>query len=128
MDNEEIKATETEEKTDDTNVSETSKETETTEVPGVVTIKLRNEFEFEGITYKEFKLDFNKLKGKDLIAIENEMTSLEEFALTPEISPNYCARIAAKAAGVSSEVIANLPLKDFNNVKNAARRFLTDTD
>lgn len=98
------------------------------EETSVVIVKLRKEFEFEGITYNEFKLDFDSLKGVDFIKIEKEMNSLNEFALSPEISPNYCARIAARAAGVPAEVIMNLSLKDFNTIKNKARDFLAVLD
>lgn len=98
------------------------------EETSVVIVKLRKEFEFEGITYNEFKLDFDSLKGVDFIKIEKEMNNLNEFALSPEISPNYCARIAARAAGVPAEVIMNLSLKDFNTIKNKARDFLAVLD
>ena len=107
---------------------EVTKAATAAEETSAIIVKLRKEFEFEGITYSEFKLDFDSLKGVDFIKIEKEMNNLNEFALSPEISPNYCARIAARAAGVPAEVIMNLSLKDFNTIKNKARDFLAVLD
>lgn len=89
------------------------------------TVKLQNEYEFEGKKYTEINMDFDRLTGVDFIDIEQEMNDMGEYALTPETSPNFCVRLAAKAAGVNVEVIKHLPIKDFNRVKNAARNFLT---
>ena len=92
------------------------------------TLKLSKPFVFEGETYTEFNFDFDSLTGNDFIEIETEMNDLNEYALTPETSPNFCARLAAKAAGVNASVIKGFPLKDFNKAKNLARSFLTSMD
>lgn len=38
------------------------------------------------------------------------------------------AKLAARAAGIGSDVIENLPVRDFIAVKNMARDFLINTD
>ena len=83
-------------------------------------------YTYEDKTYTRLVFNFEKLIGDDLVAIENEMTAVGEFALTPEISTAYLYRLAAKAAGVGSDVIANMPIRDFGKIKNAARDFLIE--
>lgn len=87
-------------------------------------IKLSKEYTWEGKTYNEFKMDFDKLTGQDMLNIEKEMSEKGEFSLSPEVSPSYCVRIAARAAGVAFDVLANLPMQDFNRIRNIARNFM----
>lgn len=86
--------------------------------------KFQKPYIYENKTYEELVFDFEKLRGEDLVAIENEMTSLGEIALSPEISTAYLYRLAARAAGVGSDVILQLPAKEFGRIKNKARDFL----
>lgn len=90
--------------------------------------RLIKPFEWEGKTYTEFVFDFEGLKGADLIAVEDEITMDGSYIITPEISTPYMAKLAARAAGVGSDVIENLPVRDFIAVKNMARDFLISTD
>lgn len=94
--------------------------------PGVY--KLSKPFEWEGKSYTEFDFDFENLKGTDMIDIENEMAINGEYAVSPEISTSYLSKLAARAAGVGSDVIENMPIKDFNAAKNRARDFLINMD
>lgn len=82
---------------------------------------------FEGKTYTRLVFDFEKLIGDDLVAIENEMAAVGEYALSPEISTSFLYRLAAKAAGVGSDVIAHMPIRDFGKIKNKSRDFLIST-
>lgn len=84
-------------------------------------------FEYEGKTYQELTFDFGRLKGRDMVAIENEMQSMSEYALAPEISTSFQSKMAARAAGIGSDVLEAMPLKDFNKITGAARRFLLDS-
>lgn len=84
-------------------------------------------YTYEDKTYKELVFDFEKLIGDDLVAIENEMAAVGEFALSPEISTSFLYRLAARAAGVGSDVIVNLPIRDFGKIKNKSRDFLVST-
>lgn len=84
-------------------------------------------YTFEEKTYTRLVFDFEKLIGDDLVAIENEMASVGEYALSPEISTSFLYRLAAKAAGVGSDVIAHIPIRDFGKIKNKSRDFLIST-
>lgn len=84
-------------------------------------------FTFEDKTYTKLVFDFEKLIGDDLVAIENEMAAVGEYALSPEISTSFLYRLAAKAAGVGSDVIAHMPIRDFGKIKNKSRDFLIST-
>lgn len=84
-------------------------------------------YTFEDKTYTRLVFDFEKLTGNDLVAIENEMAAVGEYALSPEISTSFLYRLAAKAAGVGSDVIAHMPIRDFGKIKNKSRDFLIST-
>ena len=84
-------------------------------------------YTFEEKTYTRLVFDFEKLIGDDLVAIENEMAAVGEYALSPEISTSFLYRLAAKAAGVGSDVIAHMPIRDFGKIKNKSRDFLIST-
>ena len=76
-------------------------------------------FEFEGKTYDKLTFDFEGLLGSDMIAVENEMAAVGEYVLSPEM--------AARAAGVGSDLIEHLPIRDFGKIKNKSRDFLVTT-
>lgn len=84
-------------------------------------------YTFEDKTYTKLVFNFEKLIGDDLVAIENEMAAVGEYALSPEISTSFLYRLAAKAAGVGSDVIGNMPIRDFGKIKNKSRDFLIST-
>ena len=94
---------------------------------GVYTHVFKKPFEYEGRTYEELTFDFEHLKGRDMVAIENEMQGMSEYALAPEISTSFQSKMAARAAGIGSDVLEAMPLKDFNKITGAARRFLLDS-
>ncbi len=81
-------------------------------------------YKFDGKTYTKLEFNFEKLIGTDLVNIENEMAAVGEFAISPEISTSFLYRLAARAAGVGSDVISSLPLREFNKIKNQSRDFL----
>ncbi len=81
-------------------------------------------YKFDGKTYTKLEFNFEKLIGTDLVNIENEMAAVGEFAISPEISTSFLYRLAARAAGVGSDVISGLPLREFNKIKNQSRDFL----
>lgn len=94
---------------------------------GVYKHVFKKPFEYEGRTYTELTLNFEGLTGRDMLAIENEMQAMSEYALAPEISASFQCKMAARAAGIGSDVLEALPLKDFNKITGAARRFLLDS-
>ena len=86
--------------------------------------KLGKTFEYEGKKYDELKFDFGALNGNDALAVEEELEAINKYILAPETSKAYQSRMAAKAAGVSNDLLEALPLQDFNRITNAARNFL----
>ena len=94
---------------------------------GVYVHEFTKPYTFEEKTYTKLVFDFEKLIGDDLVAIENEMAAVGEYALSPEISTSFLYRLAAKAAGVGSDVIAHMPIRDFGKIKNKSRDFLIST-
>lgn len=90
--------------------------------------RLKKPFEFEGNIYEEFILDFDSLKGKDLINIDEELSFLGKFIVSPETSLAFKTILVSKATKVSYDVISNLPLKEFNELIKRATGFLLDTD
>lgn len=94
---------------------------------GVYTHTFKKPFEHEGKTYAELTFNFVGLKGRDMLAIEKEMQDMSEYALAPEVSTSFQCKMAAKAAEIGSDVLEAMPLKDFNKITGAARRFLLDS-
>ena len=124
---EDIKKTEsTQEKTEETK-AETAVVTDSDTPQGAYVHKFQKPYTYEDKTYTELVFDFEKLIGDDLVAIENEMAAVGEFALSPEISTSFLYRLAARAAGVGSDVISSLPIRDFGKIKNKSRDFLVST-
>ena len=98
------------------------------EIPvGAYVLSLLRTYTYEDSTYERFVFDFEKLTGDDLINIENEMAAMGEIILAPETSTSFLGRMAARAAGVGSDVISGLPVRDFMRVKNLTQNFLTGT-
>lgn len=89
--------------------------------------EFKKPYKYEDKTYTKLVFDFEKLIGGDLVAIENEMAAVGEFALSREISTSFQYRLAARAAGVGSDVIEHLPIRDFGKITNKSRDFLVST-
>lgn len=98
-------------------------EAEKTESDSVYVHRFKKPFVWEGETYNEITFDFGSLKGTDLNEVEIEMQSENKYAPIPEYSIAFVLKIAARAAGVHSSVIENLPLADANIVRKKARSF-----
>lgn len=120
------KAENTQEKTEETK-AEAAVVTDSDTPQGAYVHKFQKPYTYEDKTYTELVFDFEKLIGDDLVAIENEMAAVGEFALSPEISTSFLYRLAARAAGVGSDVISSMPIRDFGKIKNKSRDFLVST-
>lgn len=94
---------------------------------GTYTHTFRRPVKFEDKTYKSLTFYWDRLTGADMISIENEMQDMNEYALSPEMSASFLAKMAAKAAGVGSDFIEALPVPDFTKIRNEARSFLLST-
>jgi hypothetical protein len=108
-------------------VLEEAKQDVRQEAKGIYVHAFKKTFEYEGKTYEALTFYWDRLTGRDMIAIENEMLTMNEYALAPEISSSFLCRLAARAAGIGSDVLESMPISDFGRIKNAARDFLIST-
>ncbi|GHV07102.1 hypothetical protein FACS1894217_07150 [Clostridia bacterium] len=90
--------------------------------------EFKTPFDYEGEKHKTMNFCFEKLTGRDMIAVEAEMTALGEFAIIAQISVNYLSRLAARAANIDIDVLQAIPVKDFNTIVNHSRNFFNVTD
>ncbi len=91
-----------------------------------ITIPLRKPFTYEGKEYNEIRLDLDALSGKDVIDAETEARSMGARAIMLESSKVYQSILAAKAAGVTVDLIQALPAKEFSQVTGAVQGFLLE--
>lgn len=102
-------------------------EMQETQEAGTV-IKLSRPFTWEEKEYTELRLDFEKLSGDEIMALEADFLAMNEGRnFLPAFKtdhPAYQAVLAAKALGVHFNFLKKLPAKDFNKVTVAARNFL----
>lgn len=98
-----------------------------TAMVGVYVHKFSKPFKYENKTFETLNFYFERLTGRDMIAIENEMQAMQEYALAPELSCNFQGKMAAKAAGIGSDILESMPINEFNKITNAARDFLIGT-
>ena len=78
----------------------------------------------EGKQYKTMTFYFERLTGEDVEAVEAELQDQNKYVLSPEISSVFQSMLAARAAGVGSDEIKRLPVRDYMKIKNKARDFL----
>ena len=91
----------------------------------VVDVEFTKPLEWCGKTYERAHLDFSRLTGRDMEAIDDEMGgNLPAF---PANSRRYQKLLAAKASKIPSDAITHLPAADYNAMVSAARNFLIAT-
>ena len=91
---------------------------------GVYLHKFKTPFEYEGKVYETMVFDFERLTGRDVIKIENEMQSDNEYALDPLLSRNFQCRMAGRAGKIGRDVLEAMPILDFNKIVIKTRSFL----
>ena len=79
--------------------------------------------EFEGKTYEGLDLNLEALIGKDIIATKKEAMDLARMPVT-DVSKIYHVCVAARASGVTPDMILSLPAKEFNRVTLETQGFL----
>lgn len=88
------------------------------------THKFAKPVEIMGQKYSSLTFYFEKLTGDDVEAVELELQQRNIVVLSAEVSSAFQSSIAARAAGMASDEIRRLPLRDYMKIKNAARNFL----
>lgn len=88
------------------------------------THKFAEPVEIMGKKYSVMTFYFERLNGDDVEAVELELQQRNIVVLSAEVSSAFQSAIAARAAGIASDEIRRLPLRDYMKIKNAARNFL----
>ena len=88
-------------------------------------IKLVKPIQYDGEEIKELNLDFDSLTGQDLLDAEKEgLESNKKVAPVKEFDKCYLSIVAAKAAGVATDMMPLLGAKDFTKITVRAQDFL----
>jgi len=92
--------------------------------------KFKQPFEYQGKIYKELIFDWDKLTGKDGLAIENELQILGKTVIVPQFSGEYLIRFAARACNepIGSDAFEQMRIVDYNKIRSAARSFLLKSE
>lgn len=92
--------------------------------PGVYLHKFNQPVTVNGKPAEELTFKFEDLRGLDAIAIEAELMAEGRTYNQAAFSDTYLAKFAARAAGIGSDVIELLPLREFNRITRSAQSFL----
>ena len=87
-------------------------------------VKLNNPIMVNGEEVKEVKLDFEAIRGKDLIVAEKEVRKMGDTTPSVFLSMDFQALVAAKLIGVPVEDVLDMPLADFKNLVLPVANFL----
>nr|DAP82665.1 MAG TPA: tail assembly chaperone protein [Caudoviricetes sp.] len=87
-------------------------------------LELQEPLKYGTNEYKKLEFDFEKLRGQDFIDAESEVRKTRPGILFVEADAQFLMELAAKAAGVSSVILADLSAKDFCKIKSVARNFM----
>lgn len=88
------------------------------------TLELQEPLKYGTTEYKKIEFDFEKLRGQDFIDAEIEVRKTRPGVLFVEADAQFLTELAAKAAGISSVILTDLPAKDFCKIKSVARNFM----
>lgn len=92
-------------------------------------IKLAKVITYDGEEIKELNLDFDSLTGQDLLNAEKEAIALNKnTAPIKEFDKGYLSIVAAKAAGISTDIMPLLGAKDFTKVTVQTQNFLLNEE
>lgn len=82
-------------------------------------------FQWEGKTYGQLVFEFDKLTGRDTLAVEREMAAKNIFAVVRSLNTEFQMRIAARActSPIGTDMLEALPIKDFEKIVNRVRAF-----
>lgn len=93
----------------------------------IYTHRFSQPFEYDEKTLEEVTFNWGKMTGADGLAIENELTALGKFVVSPAYSVDYLVRLAAKASEpkIGVDAFSKMPLKEFTAIRTKAKNFLT---
>lgn len=98
--------------------------------PYTYTHKLQKPLDYEGKHYESLTFNWGKLTGNDSLAIEAELTSLNQPVIIPSMSAGYLIRMACRACTepIGVDVIGAMSIRDYNTIRTKARNFLLRSD
>lgn len=93
--------------------------------PYTYTHKLQKPLDYEGKHYESLTFDWGKLTGNDSLAIEAELTALNQPVIIPSMSAGYLIRMACRACTepIGVDVIGAMSIRDYNTIRTKARIF-----
>ena len=92
-------------------------------------IKLLKAIQYDGETVTELHLDFDSLTGQDILNAERELNAgNKSVAPVKEFDKGYLSIVAAKAAGVPTDMLSLLGAKDFTKVTVLTQNFLLNEE
>lgn len=104
------------------------------ENPGYYYHELRVPISYDGVEFSEIHFDFEAMNGQDLLGVEEELARKNKISLGVELSKVNQYLLAVRAANkmkeengftMTSDLLEQLPMADFNSICNATRRFFT---
>ena len=87
-------------------------------------VKLNNPIMVNGTEVMEVTLDFDQIRGKDLIAAEKEVRKMGDTTPAVFLSMDFQAVVAAKLVGVPVEDIFEMTSTDLKNIVLPVANFL----
>ena len=92
--------------------------------------KFRRPFEYMGNTYEKLAFNFEKLTGKDIISIGQELQLLRIQLSNPTLNLDFQARVAVRACSekLGVDALRAMPAFDFHCITGMARNFLMSAD
>lgn len=105
-------------------------EIDNAEQPSDFTLMFNSPFEFEDKIFNSMNFDFSKLTGKDFLDIEDEMARHGKIVLSARLSGEFLSIMCAKACTepIGVDCIKAMPIKKFEQLRNAARNFFNAAD
>ena len=98
----------------------------------VETHTLKKPITFDGKKIEKLVFDFDSLNAKDLISAEREakarLNKKDRLNMVKELDNRYTSCVAARAAGIKTELLMELGAKDFSYINMITMNFLLDGD
>lgn len=97
---------------------------------GEFTLLFNKPISYEKYTYNSLHFDFGSLTGVDFEAIEEEMAQHGKIVISARLSGEFLRIMCVKACKeqVNSDFIRALPIKKYEQLRNAARNFFNTPD
>lgn len=80
----------------------------------------------DGEELTELSFDFDKLTGKDSLAVESELDRLGITLIVPAFNGQYLSRLAVRACTkkIGVDVLQRISIRDYSRIRTETRGFL----